>query len=43
MARHGVSADEAFDMISRQSQLTNRKVRDIAAELAADAGRGRRD
>jgi GAF domain-containing protein len=40
MGRHGVSADEAFDLLSRQSQLSNRRLRDIAAEVTADVQRG---
>jgi GAF domain-containing protein len=34
MAREGISADEAFDTLRRASQRTNRKLRDIAAEVA---------
>jgi AmiR/NasT family two-component response regulator len=34
MARHrGMSADEAFDLLSKESQLNNRKLRDIAHDL----------
>ncbi|WP_448627123.1 ANTAR domain-containing protein [Geodermatophilus sp. URMC 64] len=33
MGRHGITAEAAFDMLSKQSQLTNRKLRDIAADL----------
>jgi GAF domain-containing protein len=33
MGRHGISADGAFDLLSRQSQTTNRKLRDLAVEL----------
>ena len=33
MSRHSISADAAFDLLSKQSQLTNRKLRDIAQEL----------
>lgn len=33
MAVHGISADAAFDLLRKQSQTTNRKLRDIAAEL----------
>jgi GAF domain-containing protein len=32
MGRQGLSADAAFDMLSRQSQTTNRKLRDLAVE-----------
>jgi GAF domain-containing protein len=35
MARHGVSADEAFDLLRQRSQRANRKLRDIAEELVA--------
>ena len=35
MARQGLSADEAFDVLRRASQRTNRKLRDVAAEVAA--------
>ncbi|KQR99862.1 histidine kinase [Williamsia sp. Leaf354] len=44
MGRHGVSAEQAFAMLRTQSQNTNRRVRDIAAEMiathtgASDAG-----
>ena len=31
MERHGISADEAFDRLTKVSQDTNTKVRDIAA------------
>jgi transcriptional regulator with GAF, ATPase, and Fis domain len=33
MGRHGINADAAFDMLSAQSQATNRKLREIAADL----------
>ncbi|MFI8565603.1 ANTAR domain-containing protein [Rhodococcus sp. NPDC078407] len=33
MAIHRVDADAAFSMLVRQSQSTNRKLRDIAQEL----------
>lgn len=39
MAREGVGADEAFDILRRASQRTNRKLRDIAAELVAGVER----
>jgi GAF domain-containing protein len=32
MGRHGVSADAAFDMLSKESQLANRKLREIAQD-----------
>lgn len=35
MAREGISEDAAFDVLRRASQRTNRKLRDIAAELIA--------
>lgn len=37
MAAHRCSADEAFDMLRRRSQAENRKLRDLAADLVADA------
>lgn len=33
MARQGIDGDEAFDILRRASQRTNRKLRDIAAEI----------
>jgi GAF domain-containing protein len=33
MALHGCSPQEAFEMLSRESQRTNRKLRDVAADL----------
>jgi GAF domain-containing protein len=36
MARGGVTAEQAFDQLSRQSQNTNVKLRDIAVRLVAD-------
>ncbi|GAB3158446.1 hypothetical protein GCM10027258_69640 [Amycolatopsis stemonae] len=38
MARRGLTADEAFAWLTRLSQRSNRKVRDIAALLLADPG-----
>lgn len=35
-------ADEAFQLLARQSQRTNRKLRDIATEVVAAAERGER-
>lgn len=35
MERHRLSADQAFDVLSRLSQDLNRKVHDVAADLAA--------
>lgn len=37
MARGGISADTAFEMLVRASQRENRKVRDVAAELVERA------
>jgi len=34
MAREGVNADEAFDMLRRASQRLNRKLRDVAGDVA---------
>jgi transcriptional regulator with GAF, ATPase, and Fis domain len=34
MAREGVDADAAFDMLKRASQRLNRKLRDVAGEIA---------
>jgi GAF domain-containing protein len=39
MARHGLSADAAFERLAKQSQVSNRKVRDVAVELVQDAER----
>jgi GAF domain-containing protein len=35
MARHGIAAGAAFDLLSEHSQRSNRKLREIAAELVA--------
>jgi GAF domain-containing protein len=35
MARYGLTADAAFDLLSEQSQRSNRKLREIAEELVA--------
>ena len=40
MSRHGISGDAAFDLLSKQSQLANRKLRDIAADLVDEVQRG---
>lgn len=40
MGRHGISADAAFDLLCKQSQLANRKLRDIAADLVDEVQRG---
>lgn len=39
MAGSGVDADAAFEMLKRASQRTNRKLRDIAAEIVERAGK----
>jgi GAF domain-containing protein len=39
MARHGLSADAAFDRLAKQSQDTQRKLRDIAADLVDEVQR----
>jgi len=36
MARTGCSSDEAFKMLSKQSQRTNRKLHDVAASVVKD-------
>jgi AmiR/NasT family two-component response regulator len=41
MVREHIGPNEAFAMLRRASQRTNRKVREIAAELAAQATAGR--
>jgi len=33
MAREGITADQAFDILRRASQRTGRKLREVAAEL----------
>jgi GAF domain-containing protein len=38
MAREGVGADEAFDLLRRASQRTGRKLRDIAMDIATNQG-----
>ncbi len=40
MGRHGVSADAAFDMLAKQSQQANRKLRELAAELVEEVQGG---
>ena len=42
MATEGITADEAFDILRRASQRTNRKLRDIATELVAKGSQPRR-
>jgi len=39
MARHGVSAEAAFNMLAERSQHANRKLRDLARELADEVTR----
>ncbi len=39
MARQGISADEAFDLLRRASQRSNVKLRDVAAQVVAGAVR----
>jgi GAF domain-containing protein len=39
MAQQGVSAEEAFDILSRASQAANRKLRDIAEAMVEGAAR----
>jgi GAF domain-containing protein len=41
MGRHQITAAEAFDVLRRRSQLTNTKLRDVAAGLVAGAGADR--
>ncbi|GAA2065201.1 ANTAR domain-containing response regulator [Williamsia deligens] len=41
MAEHGIGADEAFGLLRARSQNSNRRVRDIAAELIAQRTGGR--
>ena len=38
MTRHGISAEQAFQQLSHESQNTNIKLRDIAARLVQDLG-----
>jgi AmiR/NasT family two-component response regulator len=35
MARENIGAPEAFDILRRASQRTNRKLKDVAADLIA--------
>jgi AmiR/NasT family two-component response regulator len=42
MGRHGLSAEDAFDLLSQRSQHSNRKVRDIAQEIVAQVQHHRR-
>ena len=41
MSQHGISADAAFDLLFKQSLVTNRKLRDIASDLVEEVQRGR--
>jgi GAF domain-containing protein len=43
MSRHGISADAAFELLSKQSQASNRKLRDVANDLVEETQRGPRD
>jgi transcriptional regulator with GAF, ATPase, and Fis domain len=43
MARQGVTAQEAFDVLRRASQRSGRKLRDIAVEVASNPGSAPRD
>jgi GAF domain-containing protein len=43
MSRHGLSADAAFDLLSKESQLANRKLRDIAEDLVREVQGGVED
>jgi len=36
MLAHGLSADEAFEVLARRSQATNVKLRDLAAQFVKD-------
>jgi GAF domain-containing protein len=40
MSRHRISAEQAFDELSRLSQTTQRKLRDIAVDLVEEVERG---
>jgi len=37
MAQHGCGPDEAFCMLGQASQRSNRKLRDVAADIVASA------
>jgi AmiR/NasT family two-component response regulator len=41
MAAQSCDADEAFELLVKMSQRANRKLRDIAASIVADAARGK--
>lgn len=38
MARQSITADAAFEILARASQRSNRKLRDVAADLVANCG-----
>jgi AmiR/NasT family two-component response regulator len=40
MERYGLRADRAFDYLSRVSQSSNTKLRDVAADLVGQASAG---
>lgn len=40
MARQAITSDEAFDILRRASQRTNRKLRDVAAEIVEGVSHG---
>lgn len=40
MGRHRITADAAFRLLADRSQQTNRKLRDLAAELVAETSDG---
>ena len=42
MSTHGIDADEAFDLLRQHSQTTNRKLREVAVDVLADARDDRR-
>jgi GAF domain-containing protein len=42
MKEHGCDADEAFEILRNSSQSANRKLRDLAAEIVAEAVAGER-
>lgn len=41
MARQGIGPDDAFDILRRASQRTNRKLREVAAEIVEGVSHGR--
>lgn len=43
MARQGISADQAFDLLRHNSQQSGRKLKDLAAEIASGPGSSPRD